>query len=256
MTHESISLGILTLTATIAAGPIITVRVRSPGGDVGTLHLSIAEWTSLRALVDVLAAADRRHAEDQRTIEAMRACIVYARDRRGGAFDFDTWIRMVEHALEKGGLPPHAIEEAQAEAIIFRDALRRVRDERDQLRAERDVLKQECRELTEQRDAAGADMEAAEQRMLGVLDGTFAVGDGSAQREIERLRVQHGIACNAAEAMTGAFERAQAQLTAALDAKDAACNIAQGAHGSPGPGCATCDRIATLRSIGKDPTNG
>lgn len=122
MQTDTITLGVLTLTASIAAGPIITVRARSATGDVGTLHLSLGEWTSLRGLVDVLAAADRRHTKD---------------------------------------------------------------------RAEIDVLKQEVRELEQQRDAAIADMEAAEQRMLGVLDGTFSVGDGTAQREIERLRAEN-----------------------------------------------------------------
>ena len=121
MQTDTLTLGVLTFTASISTGPIVNVRVRGSVGDVGALHLSLAEWSSLRALADVLAAADRRHAKD---------------------------------------------------------------------RAEIDVLKQEVRELEQQRDAARTDMEAAEQRMLGVLDGTFATGDGTAQREIERLRHQ------------------------------------------------------------------
>lgn len=44
--------------------------------------------------------------------------------------------------------------------------------------------------LTAERDAAVADMEAAEQRMAGVLDGTFATKDETAAREIERLTAE------------------------------------------------------------------
>jgi hypothetical protein len=72
-------------------------------------------------------------------LEALAACrvaIVYARDRRGGAFDFDTWIRLVESALDKGQLPPHAFEEAQGEALRLREALTNVQKERDALKAE------------------------------------------------------------------------------------------------------------------------
>lgn len=32
------------------------------------------------------------------------------------------------------------------------------------------------------------DLAAADERMAGILDGTFAIGDGTAQTEIERLR--------------------------------------------------------------------
>jgi hypothetical protein len=46
----------------------------------------------------------------------------------------------------------------------------------------------EVARLTQERDNARADVEAADGRLLGVMDGTFSVGDGTAQREIERLR--------------------------------------------------------------------
>lgn len=63
-------------------------------------------------------------------------------------------------------------------------------EERDQLIVDSDKLRAEVERLTSERDRAVEDMEAAEQRMAGVLDGTFSVGDGSAQREIERLRAE------------------------------------------------------------------
>ena len=56
-------------------------------------------------------------------IQAMRACIVYARDRRGNAFDFDTWDKMATSALETGTVPPHAVEDAQSEALQYKKAL-------------------------------------------------------------------------------------------------------------------------------------
>lgn len=65
-------------------------------------------------------------------------------------------------------------------------------------------------DLLAERDQAVADMEAAEQRLLGVLDGTFAVGDGTAQREIERLREQLAI-------MTAERDALRDKLRAALE---------------------------------------
>lgn len=55
---------------------------------------------------------------------------------------------------------------------------------REQWSAELDALRAEAAK-------ARADMEAAEQGMLCVLDSTFAVGDGTAQREIERLQAKN-----------------------------------------------------------------
>lgn len=42
--------------------------------------------------------------------------------------------------------------------------------------------------LTKERDEAIEAARAADERMAGVLDGTFSVGDGTATKEIERLR--------------------------------------------------------------------
>jgi len=54
---------------------------------------------------------------------------------------------------------------------------------RETLKAERDTLRAEAEKLR-------ADVIAADERMAAVLDGTFAVGDGTAQREIERLHAE------------------------------------------------------------------
>lgn len=63
MTTETITIGVLTLTATHVRGPMLDVLVTSQlGGHIEKLPLTIAEWTSLRATVDVLAAADREFA--------------------------------------------------------------------------------------------------------------------------------------------------------------------------------------------------
>lgn len=64
------------------------------------------------------------------------------------------------------------------------------KSEIERLQSERSLHLAEINRLQRERDEARADCEAAEQRMIGVLDGTFSVGDGTAQREIERLRVE------------------------------------------------------------------
>lgn len=87
-----------------------------------------------------IARLDVELAKARAVSQAMRTCIVYARDRRGNAFDFDTWIQLVESALAHGTLPPHAVEEAQGEALMYKQAL-------DAVRTHRDLL---LRELAEQ----------------------------------------------------------------------------------------------------------
>ena len=71
--------------------------------------------------------------------QAMRACIVYARDRRGSTFDFDEWNKMVEYALRAGHLPPSAVEDAQTKEAQAWAAVAGMRQERDaaQLDAEK-----------------------------------------------------------------------------------------------------------------------
>jgi len=58
-------------------------------------------------------------------------------------------------------------------------------------------LRNNARPIADQLEAAAieierlkADVVAADERMAGVLDGTFAIGDGTAQAEIERLRAE------------------------------------------------------------------
>ena len=67
-------------------------------------------------------------------LQVMRTCIVYARDRRGGLFDFDEWADMVRHALEDGTVPPHALENAQAKEVQAWEAVKSIRAERDLLK--------------------------------------------------------------------------------------------------------------------------
>lgn len=73
-------------------------------------------------------------------IAALRACVVYARDRRGGMFDYDEWAHMVDKALE-GVVPKHALEDAQGREAVAWASVKRMREERDAARAElRDVI--------------------------------------------------------------------------------------------------------------------
>ena len=68
MTTETLTLGTVHLFG-IQCGPLIRVTndPDSPG-----FFVTLAEWTSLRATVDLLTAADRRHAEDRAEIERLR----------------------------------------------------------------------------------------------------------------------------------------------------------------------------------------
>lgn len=71
---STLSLGPLVLVAT-QHGPMVDVGVSTPTNVVplaGTLHLALPEWQSLVALVDVLHAADRRHAKARAEIDVLR----------------------------------------------------------------------------------------------------------------------------------------------------------------------------------------
>jgi hypothetical protein len=52
------------------------------------------------------------------------------------------------------------------------------------------ALLAEVERLTQERDEARAEVVASDERLVAVMDGTFSVGDGTAQREIERLRAE------------------------------------------------------------------
>ena len=60
--------------------------------------------------------------------------------------------------------------------------------ELDECRSARRALIAEVGTLRSERERLHAEVAAGDERLAGVLDGTFAVGDGTAQREIERLR--------------------------------------------------------------------
>ena len=63
---------------------------------------------------------------------ALRACVTYARSKRGKDFDFDTWEAMCEAAMA-GEHAPSALEGEIALHAQTRDALIAVRKERDAL---------------------------------------------------------------------------------------------------------------------------
>jgi hypothetical protein len=77
VTINTLTIGVLTFTAQHTRGPLLDVLVTSSlGGHIEKLPLTIAEWTSLRATVDVLVTADRLlselRAENARLREEMR----------------------------------------------------------------------------------------------------------------------------------------------------------------------------------------
>jgi hypothetical protein len=102
------------------------------------LHRQRAENEHLRRdadqIVELTTLLAKNQAEYDLQLQAMRACIVYARDRRGGAFDFDEWNKMVEYALRAGFPPPHALEDAQTKEAQAWAAVASIREERDELR--------------------------------------------------------------------------------------------------------------------------
>ncbi len=138
MTTSTLSLAPLALDAT-QDGPLLRVSVSTPTTvDAGTLCLTIPEWSSLAAVADALAAGDRRHAEDRKEIERMRAI---------NALDGE-WI---DHAADTEIRLRAEIDRLRFfETTSAADAIRMI----EAARAEIDVLRQECRELTAQRDAA------------------------------------------------------------------------------------------------------
>lgn len=68
MSISTLSLGPLVFLGS-QQGPMVNVTV---DGCEGYLCITLPEWTALTALVDVLAAADKRHAADQEEIERLR----------------------------------------------------------------------------------------------------------------------------------------------------------------------------------------
>jgi hypothetical protein len=95
-----------------------------------------------------------------------------------------------------------------------------------------------------------ADTEAAEQRLLCVLDGTFSVGDGTAQREIERLRALVAGAAPHVNRQELAISDMSRKLAAVSAARDEACQIAERLAGLECDSTAE-ERIASLRKVGQ-----
>jgi hypothetical protein len=79
-----------------------------------------------------------------------------------------------------------------------------------------DALEQRVLELGREAVGLEADVAAADARLVGVIDGTFAIGDGTAQREIERLRAE-------VELARPAYEMARAARTAPTNREREAC---------------------------------
>lgn len=186
---DTINLGPLVLVGT-QHGPCIDVTV---AGCDGHLCLSVAEWHSLRALVDVLAAADRRHAEDERAL-------------RGAEAVLDTAIRlhdqlgeMLERVVGGDGASMERLQRLIAQANAAADGMaadyseiKALRQQLASVTAERDALKQERDELRAERDAARAELAGAQGEILGlrVSAGFFErradVLEAAAKRKLTR----------------------------------------------------------------------
>jgi hypothetical protein len=162
-------------------------RVCLPAVQDAMLELDAYPGQVVRDVADALKQRDKEiadlkkdRAEWQELCSAMRTCIVYARDRRGGMFDFDEWSKMVEHALHAGQPPPCALENAQvkeAQAWAAVDGMRKERDAKiAEVRSERDkdliVMSRQGKVIEELRDklriaeAVRDDARAASQRYL------------------------------------------------------------------------------------------
>lgn len=74
MTQHTLTIGPLSLLAE-QHGPLLSIAIHAPSDSapVGRMTLTVAEWTSLVALVDCMVAAEKRHAEDKAEIERLTA---------------------------------------------------------------------------------------------------------------------------------------------------------------------------------------
>ncbi len=91
-----------------------------------------------------------------------------------------------------------------------------VNDEFPRLQELRTKLSRAVPDLLDEIERREAEVTAADERMAGVLDGTFSVGDGTAQREIERLRTELGEAKLVIEQQDRDLEKLRTALTDAL----------------------------------------
>lgn len=160
MTTLTLSLGILTLVAT-QDGPYVRATVSGPTGALGQLHFTIPEWSSLAAVADVLAAAERRHAEDAAEIKAFRQSLMHACELRQATNDNERQLWAMRQTADRLSerFSHERVQAKYAEYASDESPLHVAR-------AEIDVLRQECRELTAQRDAACSAL-ALRERMEG-----------------------------------------------------------------------------------------
>lgn len=84
---ESITLGILTLTASEQRGGFVAVGITTPSGDGAALALTVSEWHSLQTIVEILALADKRHGNDMLEIQRLDHELAMAKHQR------DEWKR-------------------------------------------------------------------------------------------------------------------------------------------------------------------
>jgi DNA repair exonuclease SbcCD ATPase subunit len=119
--------------------------------------------------------------------KVVRVCeaIVYARDRRGVAFDFDTWDKMVEYALRVGDVPPHALEDVQGEVVALQKALASVRDERDAARRDSRANSERALQLQQEREEVKAQRDEARAQ----FDNAFASMQ-AAHRNLEEVKLE------------------------------------------------------------------
>jgi tellurite resistance protein len=82
----------------------------------------------------------------------------------------------------------NAVAKLTDQVLDLEERLRTVERQRDDYASQLVMLQMDRDDWQARAGKALDDMQAAEQRMLCVLDGSFSVGDGTAQREIERLR--------------------------------------------------------------------
>lgn len=194
---HTLSLGPLVLVGT-QRGLLVDVTINTDLCEsAGEATITAPEWQSLVATVDVLHAADRRHAEDRAEIErlttenanlrefiaASEECakaddvLWYADENERMRAEFTRMMRQLEtngevqfnaSGCEWCGAAWPKPEGDTAEQVherarrhVYRCAKHPMKIERDalteqvaSLRSTVDALKQECRELTEQRDAA------------------------------------------------------------------------------------------------------
>lgn len=79
MTTLTLSLGSLVLVAR-QSGPLLTVDVSSPTGLAGTLVMSVADWTTLTNVVDLLALADKEMGKLRGEVERLTGALQFERE--------------------------------------------------------------------------------------------------------------------------------------------------------------------------------